>query len=165
MAMPGFSSADLKRVFRDAKNAGLTTVLDVVIPAGTGAAPEQVLPVLPYTDYFLPNTDEAMLLTGIASPLEQAKEFSRRASGATVVVTLGASGSLAMQGERVIQTPAFKMASVDESGAGDAFTAGIIVGILEGWPLEFTLRFAAAVGASCTRGGVLGWCFRLPGSH
>ena len=43
------------------------------------------------------------------------------------------------------------MASIDESGAGDAFAAGLIVGILEAWPLEFTLRFAAAVGASCTR--------------
>jgi 5-dehydro-2-deoxygluconokinase len=40
---------------------------------------------------------------------------------------------------------------VDESGAGDAFAAGLIAGVLEGWPLERTLRFAAAVGASCTR--------------
>jgi sugar/nucleoside kinase (ribokinase family) len=68
-----------------------------------------------------------------------------------VVVTLGPGGSLAIKGEQILETPAFDMASIDESGAGDAFAAGLIVGILEAWPLEFTLRFAAAVGASCTR--------------
>jgi 5-dehydro-2-deoxygluconokinase len=40
---------------------------------------------------------------------------------------------------------------VDESGAGDAFAAGLIVGIVEGWPLEPSLRFASEVGAlACT---------------
>jgi sugar/nucleoside kinase (ribokinase family) len=43
------------------------------------------------------------------------------------------------------------MESVDESGAGDAFAAGLIAALQEGLPLERTLRFAAAVGASSTR--------------
>jgi sugar/nucleoside kinase (ribokinase family) len=43
------------------------------------------------------------------------------------------------------------MESVDESGAGDAFAAGFITGLLENWSLDRTLRFASAVGASCTR--------------
>lgn len=151
MAMPGFSVADLEHLFRTAKAAGITTVLDVVIPANHAVAADQILPVLPYTDYFLPNGDEAKLLTGISSPLEQARELSRRSPQSTVVITLGPGGSLTLQGNHVIETPAFHMASIDESGAGDAFAAGLIVGILESWPLEFTLRFAAAVGASCTR--------------
>jgi sugar/nucleoside kinase (ribokinase family) len=151
MAMPGFSIADLQRLFRAAKQAGITTVLDVVIPATNSVAAEQVLPVLPLTDYFLPNSDEAKLLTGISAPLEQARELSRHCPQTTVVVTLGPGGSLAIKGEQILETPAFDMASIDESGAGDAFAAGLIVGILEAWPLEFTLRFAAAVGASCTR--------------
>ena len=151
MAMPGFSIAELQRLFRAAKQAGITTVLDVVIPATNSVAAEQVLPVLPLTDYFLPNSDEAKLLTGISAPLEQARELSRHCPQTTVVVTLGPGGSLAIKGEQILETPAFDMASIDESGAGDAFAAGLIVGILEAWPLEFTLRFAAAVGASCTR--------------
>ena len=32
MAMPGFSGADLRHLFQTAKEAGITTVLDVVIP-------------------------------------------------------------------------------------------------------------------------------------
>jgi len=43
------------------------------------------------------------------------------------------------------------VATVDESGAGDAFTAGLIAGLLQQWELEYTLSFAAALGASCTR--------------
>jgi len=151
MAMPGFSSIDMQRVLREAKEAGLTTVLDVVIPADTLGAAEKVLPVLPYVDYFLPNTDEARLLTGLSDPCAQARELGRHSPQTAVVITLGPQGSLALQGKRVIETPAFHMASVDESGAGDAFAAGLIVGVLESWPLEFGLRFAAAVGASCTR--------------
>jgi sugar/nucleoside kinase (ribokinase family) len=151
MAMPGFSGADLQYVFRAAKQAGLTTVLDVVIPAGTSGAAEHVLPALPYTDYFLPNNDEARLLTGLSTAMEQARELAHCSPLTTVVVTLGAGGSLAVKGDHIVQTAAFPMDSIDESGAGDAFAAGLIVGILESWPLEFTLQFAAGVGASCTR--------------
>ena len=151
MAMPSFSIADLQNLFRAAKEAGVATVLDVVIPANNSVAIGQILPALPYADYFLPNSDEAKLLTGISAPLEQARELSRHCPQATVVVTLGSGGSLALKGERIVETPAFQMDSIDESGAGDAFAAGLIVGILEAWPLEFTLRFAAAIGASCTR--------------
>jgi sugar/nucleoside kinase (ribokinase family) len=38
---------------------------------------------------------------------------------------------------------------VDTTGAGDAFAAGFLCGMLAGWPLEHTARFASAVGASC----------------
>ena len=165
MAMPSFSIADLRRLFQAAKRAGITTVLDVVIPATNSVAAEQVLPALPYTDYFLPNSDEAKLLTGISAPLEQARELTRHSPQTTVVITLGPHGSLAIRGERIVETPAFHMASIDESGAGDAFASGLIVGILEAWPLESALRFAAAVGASCTRGiGCSRQRLRLSGS-
>jgi len=151
MAMPGFSGRDLQTIFKSAKQAGLMTVLDVVIPAGSDTAAEDVLPALPYTDYFLPNNDEARLLTGLATAHEQARELSRHSPQTAVIVTLGHGGSVAVKGGRVVETPAFAMDSIDESGAGDAFAAGLIVGILESWPLDFTLHFAAATGASCTR--------------
>jgi sugar/nucleoside kinase (ribokinase family) len=151
MAMPGFPGTDLQLLFHDAKAAGLTTVLDVVIPAGTENAAKHVLPALAFTDYFLPNNDEAALLTGFTDPFQQARELAHHHPMTTVVITLGDRGSLAVKGTEIIETPAFPMSSIDESGAGDAFAAGLIVGILEAWPLEFALRFAAAVGASCTR--------------
>jgi ribokinase len=40
---------------------------------------------------------------------------------------------------------------VEPSGAGDAFAAGLIVGVLEGWELGRSAQFASVLGASaCT---------------
>jgi sugar/nucleoside kinase (ribokinase family) len=151
LAMPGLTCPDLKMLFRRAKKAGLTTVLDVVIPVGNADAAGLVLPVLTHTDYFLPNNDEARILTGLEDPVKQAQALSRGDPSATVIVTLGPNGSVAVRGQRIIKTPAYKMQSIDESGAGDAFAAGLIVALMKTWPLEDALRFAAAIGASCTR--------------
>jgi sugar/nucleoside kinase (ribokinase family) len=47
--------------------------------------------------------------------------------------------------------PAPAVNAVEPSGAGDAFAAGLIVGIQEGWELERMVRFANVTGASaCT---------------
>ena len=40
---------------------------------------------------------------------------------------------------------------VDPSGAGDAFSSGIITGILRGWNLPQTLKYASALGASAVQ--------------
>jgi sugar/nucleoside kinase (ribokinase family) len=151
LAMPGFRPDDLAGLFAYAKHKRLRTVLDVVIPAGTEAPMEWLSPVLPFTDYFLPNEDEARILTGLEDPLDQAKALWRRSPNGTVVITRGERGSLAKCESVVVDTPAFAVEAVDESGAGDAFAAGLITGILEDWPLERILVFASAVGASCTR--------------
>jgi sugar/nucleoside kinase (ribokinase family) len=43
------------------------------------------------------------------------------------------------------------MEVVEPSGAGDAFAAGLMVGLLEGWDLERSVRFASVIGGSaCT---------------
>ncbi len=44
---------------------------------------------------------------------------------------------------------AYPVEFVDASGSGDAFDAGVILGMLEGWDIRRTLAFASAVGASC----------------
>ena len=43
-----------------------------------------------------------------------------------------------------------RMDSVDPSGSGDAFAAGVITGILHRWDMSDILRYAAALGASAT---------------
>ena len=59
-----------------------------------------------------------------------------------------------MSASETLEIPAVPVEVVDVSGAGDAFVAGFIVGLLERWPLEETLRFASLIGASaCTRLG------------
>jgi sugar/nucleoside kinase (ribokinase family) len=57
------------------------------------------------------------------------------------VITLGARGAVACRGSEIIQAGTYSVQSIDESGAGDAFAAGFITGLLEDWPLEKTLSF------------------------
>ena len=151
LAMPSFAPEQLARLFEEAKRRGLTTVLDVVMPAGMSFGMQHIALALPYTDYFLPNQDEAARLTGLADAGAQAEYLSALNPDCAVVITRGRHGSFAKRGDRIIETRPYQVETVDESGAGDAFTAGLIVGLLQQWELEHTLSFAAAVGASCTR--------------
>jgi sugar/nucleoside kinase (ribokinase family) len=151
LAMPSFAPEQLARLFQEARRRGSTTVLDVVMPAGASFGMQHVAPVLPYTDYFLPNEDEAARLTGCADARVQAEYLSALNPQCAVVITRGPRGSIAKRGDRIIDTPPYRVETVDESGAGDAFTAGLIAGLLQQWELEYMLSFAAAVGASCTR--------------
>lgn len=151
MAMPRFGAEDLTQLFREAKNRSLMTFLDVVIPSGRSVSDDQVETMLAYTDVFLPNDDEAYALTGLREPRAQAGHLARMNSDCCVVVTQGHRGALAQHGDEVIQVGTYAVEAIDESGSGDAFAAGFITGALQDWSLEDTLRFASAVGASCTR--------------
>lgn len=151
LAMPAFQREHLVQLFREAKQRGLITALDVVIPAGSPSSLEDIRHALPYTDVFLPNNDEARALTHRSDPVDQANVLAELNPHCTVVITLGSAGVLAKQGDEVLRAGIFRVDSVDESGGGDAFTAGFLVGRLENWSLEHSLRFASAAGASCTR--------------
>lgn len=147
--LPAFDPAELGGLFAFARAKGVRTVLDVAgVAAGSG--PTMLGPVLPHVDAFLPNEDEARLLTGLDDPVAQARRFV--AIGAAVaVVTRGGDGLAAATRDGAWTAPAFPVEVVDGSGSGDAFDAGFILGLLEGWDLGRTLGFAAAVGASCCR--------------
>jgi sugar/nucleoside kinase (ribokinase family) len=151
LAMPAFRPEHLVELFRKAKLRRLITALDVVIPAGSPSPLEDIRQALLYTDLFLPNKDEARALTGRSDPVEQAEILARFNPDGTIVITQGSAGALARRGSEKLRAGAFQVDSIDESGSGDAFDAGFLVGMLEGWSLEDSLRFASAVGASCTR--------------
>ena len=95
LAMPSFAPEQLARLFQEAKRRGLTTVLDVVMPAGASFGIQHVAPALPYTDYFLPNQDEAARLTGHADARVQAECLSVLTPEGAVVITRGPHGSIA----------------------------------------------------------------------
>jgi sugar/nucleoside kinase (ribokinase family) len=146
LVLPGLAQDDLAGLFRYARERGVRTVLDVVVPAGA-ASMRDLERVLPYVDVFMPNDEEASRLTGERDPHRQAEALLRAGCG-TVVITMGGRGTLVMDRQQVIEAPAFAVEVVDSSGAGDAFDGGFIAGMLEGWDLAETLRFASAIGAS-----------------
>jgi sugar/nucleoside kinase (ribokinase family) len=151
LALPAFTVGALTNLFREAKSKGLTTVLDVTMPAGESFSLEHLAGPLLYTDYFLPNSEEAARLTGEVDERVQSKLLNDLNPDCAVVITRGPAGLMTRRRGRFIETPAFRMESVDESGAGDAFAAGLILGLLRNWEFERTLTFAAAIGASRTR--------------
>jgi sulfofructose kinase len=87
---------------------------------------------------------------------ESALRALRARHDGLLVVTLGPNGVVALDGDRFVHVPAFSVPVVDTTGAGDVFRGGFIYGLLHGWPVERTLRFAnAAAAVSCTRLGAL----------
>jgi sugar/nucleoside kinase (ribokinase family) len=72
-----------------------------------------------------------------------------------VVFTLGAKGCVGLDGDKFFTLPAFKDINVvDTTGAGDVFHGAFIYGLLQGWDVQKTSKFASAVSAiKCTRLG------------
>ncbi|HEY0686886.1 MAG TPA: carbohydrate kinase family protein [Steroidobacter sp.] len=148
-ALPGIDFSKLKELLSFCREAKVKTVLDVVVPEGQFGM-SQLKPLLPLIDVFLPNDDEARHFTGLVDPFAQLRAFTK-AGANTVIVTLGRVGSVAAHEGKMWTCGAYKMDVVDPSGSGDAFTAGVIRSLLQGWDMPQTLRYASAVGASVTR--------------
>ena len=140
----------LPDLFGRARTAGASTSID---PNWDPSEEWQanLVKTLPVTDVFLPNLAEARLITGLADPVDAARQLTS-ASGGTVAVKLGADGGLACQGELVEQVSALPDAPVDSTGAGDNFNAGFLVGQLHGYSLRDSVGLAAACGSLSTRG-------------
>jgi ribokinase len=72
----------------------------------------------------LPNADEALLLTGCADVEAAGRALAARYE--IVAVSLGADGALWISGDVLVHRPARPALVVDTTGAGDAFTAGLL---------------------------------------
>jgi sugar/nucleoside kinase (ribokinase family) len=149
LILPGLDPLALAERFARARAAGTWTVLDVVTP-GPGDYLDHLRPVLPHTDVFLPNTDEATLILGDSDPVRQARAF-RDLGARRVVVTLGGQGSIALSESLQVRVAAYPIDYVDATGGGDSFDAGYIAGLIEGLDEVDCLKLASAVGASCVR--------------
>jgi sugar/nucleoside kinase (ribokinase family) len=147
--MPKLTGEKGARLFQMARKAGIPTVLDVVIPDPHGWE-EELRKILPWTDVFLPNTDEAWQLTGLDDPCRQAEHFASLGA-ATTIVTCGKEGAVLIDARRRLRSRSFSVDFVDGTGSGDAFTAGYIHALLEGLPPERCLEAGSALGASCVR--------------
>jgi len=129
-----------------ARQRNCRVVLNICIAQDSGVDPGRCLSLLEHVDVFVPNEDEARILSGEAVPALQAKALLR-AGARVVVITRGAEGLFADDGERTVDMGIFHVPVVDPSGCGDCFTAGLIAGLLREWDIIRVLEFASAVGA------------------
>jgi sugar/nucleoside kinase (ribokinase family) len=147
----------LAETMRQAQRRGCTVVLNVSISREGDVDTSRCLRLLPLVDVFVPNEDEARILTGEEALPAQARAL-RDAGACTAVITRGGEGLYADDGEQSVAMGVFSVPLVDPAGCGDCFTAGLIAGLLQEWDLPRTLEFASAVGAlgatalGCTSG-------------
>lgn len=119
------------------------------------------------TDVLVVNATEAARLTGEveaeswsrAQWFAQLPRWARRTgwSGSLLVVTLAQDGCVALGGDgQMFSVPAYRIRQVDATGAGDAFGAGLLYGLMKGDTVDESLRLASACGALvAARTGIL----------
>ena len=123
--------------------------LVVFNPGGlmTASGMEGLRPILKRSDVLIVSRRESEQLTESHS-LEEAGRILTRSGPKSVLITLGEDGVLVVHEAGNVLVPARKVAQVvDTTGAGDAFAAGVIAGLLEGIPLEKAARLGVEVAA------------------
>ena len=133
---------------RLARASGARVVLD---PAPARPLSDELLRLL---DVIRPNSSEAETLTGIkvrdrASARKAAAQLLGRGAGA-VAVQAGDEGNLLVWSGGECWMPKIPVHSIDATGAGDAFAAGLAVMLAEGRPLNEAGPFANAAAALAT---------------
>ena len=108
---------------------------------------ERVNQWLGKADWVKLNHDELMQLAPPENSLQDAMRlFLTQHDPEVLVVTCGSSGAMALNhaGEFFEVTPVGNLSMVDTVGAGDAFSAVLLLGIQQGWPLSVTMERAQA---------------------
>jgi ribokinase len=120
-------------------------------------APAQVIDLraIADLDYFVPNESEAEAICGMpVRDVDDARRCADKllASGIRrVIITLGDKGALLAGAEGMEHVPAFKVNSLDSTGAGDAFIGSFATFLGEGLPeLEAVRRANLYAGLSTT---------------
>lgn len=150
--IPAFDGEPTAKVLKAAKENGQTTAVDPSHGSIDGDW-TTIEPVLPYTDIFLPNLDQAEAMSGVKGP-EGAADYFLSKGIKTVAIKMDERGCLIKTAEKCIRLPAYEVEVVDMAGAGDAYVAGFLAGVLKGWDLSLTGKFANAVAA--VNGRVMG---------
>ncbi|MEQ9811477.1 MAG: ribokinase [Azospirillaceae bacterium] len=137
------------RLIERARARGARVMLSL---APAGAIPEDAFRGL---DVFLVNRLEAEMAAdalGLASAdIETTARTLARRGGTLVIVTLGAEGVLATDGESVLTQPSLRVDPVDTTGAGDTFAGVLAAGLDAGLGLaEALARASTAAALACT---------------
>jgi ribokinase len=102
----------------------------------------------------VPNRSEAAALVGFElidqDTIHGAAQQLKSAGPTAIAVKLGAEGAYLLSDEDAMLVPALDVQAVDSTGAGDAFSAALVVASIEGKSWPEAVRFANAGGALAT---------------
>jgi sugar/nucleoside kinase (ribokinase family) len=105
---------------------------------------DMIAPALEHVDWFLPNDDQAMKLTGADDVEAAGRALIDRGVGGCAI-TCGARGSFVVTGGGAERVPAFQIEVVDTTGCGDAYSAGF----MRGQSLGRSPADSARLGSAC----------------
>jgi sugar/nucleoside kinase (ribokinase family) len=108
---------------------------------------EYYQPVLEAADVAIFNQVEAASITGKQEPKDAIKALAEM--GISVpIITLGKIGAIFFVNETTSLVPTQVVKQVvDTTGAGDAFSVGLVAGILEGFPWQKAIQLGCQVAA------------------
>jgi 2-dehydro-3-deoxygluconokinase len=141
----------LTALYAEARRRGMITTIDPQFPLRPLEVPwaAQMTDILPLIDVLFCDEHEAAQYTG-SSTIEAAAGWLLEAGVTCVVIKQGAEGSTVYRSGAQHRQPAYTFGElVDSIGAGDAFDAGFIYGLIQGWTVERCARFGS-VTAGCT---------------
>jgi 5-dehydro-2-deoxygluconokinase len=110
------------------------------------AASEQVQRALGHVTVAVGNREECEIAVGETSP-HKAADALLDLGVELAIVKQGPRGVLGKTKHSSVTVPPNEVDVINGLGAGDAFGGSLIHGLLRGWPLEKTLRYANAAGA------------------
>lgn len=148
MALESLDGSGAAKLFQRTKSLGKTTSMDVTWDS-SGRWLKKIEETLHYTDIFMPSYNEAQLITGLKQP-EQMRGFFQKYGLGILVVKLGAEGCYVTDFNNEYYIKTFKsVKAVDTTGAGDAFVAGFLTGIIKGWDLYECGVLGNATASNC----------------
>lgn len=117
-------------------------------------ARERLEPILQGVDLLICGEGDANTLFDLSgSPEEVLQGLQNLSSTAHIVLTRSGEGSATMVEEELVQVGAGAAEMVDRLGAGDAFSAGVIDGFLDGDLIQGMKRGTALAGLALTQHG------------
>ena len=155
---------ELDTILGRARDMGCLTLVDVIRPHEEGW--RRLHESLPLVDILHCNGYEGEALTGETDPTASARSLIQEGVR-LCLITLGSEGLVAAWGDTGLKMPAFEVNEVDQTGAGDAFCAGLIDALLKGGINRSDLRDASpgAMNSVLLRGAAAGAaCVTAPGA-
>ncbi len=123
---------------------GLTVPL--AVDCVSAAKCVRLAPILSKIHTLKANRQEAAALTGRTDPVDALRALLD-AGVIRAVISLGAEGVLCGEGDRIFTVPAPAAEVTDATGAGDALTAALTVGLIYGLDLRACAELGAAAAA------------------
>jgi sugar/nucleoside kinase (ribokinase family) len=147
MIMNGTRGENLATILKKAKERKVIISLDTCWD-GTGQWRKLLEPALQYVDIFETNAEEAVLYAE-KDDLKDALSYYSSFDIDVIVVKMGEKGVYIKSQSFTGEIPIFSVDTVDGTGAGDAFDAGFLTGLINNWSIEQAGIFGSAVGAKC----------------